>query len=98
MVLRALHAQTESRHFKVEVTISIYFIQTIPTLKDGFDPVKDCYCQCKTGARTVGCCTYIASVLWYLEPIDIWKIHLNTIVMLIQNMKWMQLFDSKHIF
>ena len=35
--------------------------------KDGFDPVKDCYCQCKTGARIVGCCMYIASVLWYAE-------------------------------
>ncbi|KYM79406.1 Vacuolar protein sorting-associated protein 13A, partial [Atta colombica] len=35
--------------------------------KDGFDPVKDCYCQYKTGAQTVGCCMYIASVLWYLE-------------------------------
>jgi len=32
MVLRALRAQTESRHFKVEVAISTYFIQAIPTL------------------------------------------------------------------
>ena len=35
---------------------------------DGFDPkIKDCHCQCKTGARTVGCCTQIASDLWYVE-------------------------------
>jgi len=24
------------------------------------------YCQCKAGARTVGCCAHIASVIWYL--------------------------------
>lgn len=24
------------------------------------------YCQCKSGARTVGCCAHIASVLWFL--------------------------------
>lgn len=24
------------------------------------------YCQCKVGARTVGCCAHIASVIWYL--------------------------------
>lgn len=25
------------------------------------------YCQCKTGARTVGCCSHVATVLWYLS-------------------------------
>lgn len=34
------------------------------------DQDEDCitgwYCQCKAGARTVGCCAHIASVLWYL--------------------------------
>lgn len=24
------------------------------------------YCQCRSGARTVGCCAHIASVVWYL--------------------------------
>lgn len=24
------------------------------------------YCLCKSGARTVGCCAHVASVLWYL--------------------------------
>ena len=24
------------------------------------------YCQCKVGARTIGCCAHIAAVLWYL--------------------------------
>lgn len=25
------------------------------------------YCQCKTGARTIGCCAHIAAVIWYLS-------------------------------
>ncbi len=24
------------------------------------------YCKCKCGARTVGCCAHICSVIWYL--------------------------------
>lgn len=33
---------------------------------NSFDPIKGWYCQCKNGARVVGCCAHIASVLWYL--------------------------------
>lgn len=29
-------------------------------------PILGYYCQCKAGARTVGCCAHVASVLWYL--------------------------------
>lgn len=32
----------------------------------GPNPIGGWYCQCKTGARVVGCCAHIASVLWYL--------------------------------
>ena len=28
--------------------------------------VKAWYCQCKSGARVVGTCAHVASVLWYL--------------------------------
>lgn len=28
--------------------------------------VSGWYCQCKVGARVVGCCAHIASVMWYL--------------------------------
>uniref|UniRef100_A0A6P7FY48 Uncharacterized protein LOC114333950 n=1 Tax=Diabrotica virgifera virgifera TaxID=50390 RepID=A0A6P7FY48_DIAVI len=27
-------------------------------------PIDGYYCTCKTGARTVGCCAHVASVLW----------------------------------
>ena len=30
------------------------------------DPILGWYCQCKSGARTLGSCAHVASVLWYL--------------------------------
>lgn len=33
---------------------------------EGINPITPWYCQCKAGARTVGCCAHVASVLWYL--------------------------------
>lgn len=30
------------------------------------DPIQGWYCECKVGARTVGCCAHIATILWYL--------------------------------
>ena len=30
------------------------------------DPVKDWFCQCKAGARVVGCCAHVSSVIWHL--------------------------------
>ncbi|XP_060070543.1 uncharacterized protein LOC132550491 [Ylistrum balloti] len=34
---------------------------------NGLTPISGWYCQCKVGARVVGCCAHIASVLWYLS-------------------------------
>lgn len=30
------------------------------------EPILAYYCMCKTGARTIGCCAHVASVVWYL--------------------------------
>lgn len=30
------------------------------------DPINGWYCTCKSGARVVGCCAHVASVLWFL--------------------------------
>lgn len=30
------------------------------------NPILGYYCTCKSGARTLGCCAHVASVLWYL--------------------------------
>ena len=35
--------------------------------REGFDPIKGWYFKCKNGARVVGCCSHIGSVLWYLR-------------------------------
>lgn len=84
-----LRVKLQSRH-----TSSKQYQLWIQYEKNGFDPIKDWYCQCKTRARTVGCCEHIASVLWHLEYMEN---RLSTTVMLIQNMKWMQLFSPKQI-
>lgn len=31
------------------------------------DPIRAWYCTCSSGARTVGCCGHIASIIWYLS-------------------------------
>ena len=33
---------------------------------DDDDPIKDHYCQCKSGARNLGCCSHVVTVLWYI--------------------------------
>ncbi|KMQ87335.1 hypothetical protein RF55_13409 [Lasius niger] len=30
------------------------------------DPIQDYYCTCKSGARTVGTCAHIASIIWFM--------------------------------
>ncbi|GFQ66503.1 uncharacterized protein TNCT_546991 [Trichonephila clavata] len=32
----------------------------------GHNPNIEWYCLCKVGARVVGCCAHVASILWYL--------------------------------
>jgi len=34
--------------------------------KEGVESIIGHYCQCKNGARTVGCCAHIMSIIWYL--------------------------------
>ncbi|XP_062608957.1 uncharacterized protein LOC134270728 [Saccostrea cucullata] len=56
-----LQVKIQSRHTKAAVhTLWIDY-------SCGTDlPIKGWYCTCKVGARMVGCCAHIASVLWYL--------------------------------
>lgn len=57
--LDILHARIQSRH----VASKQYnlWIQYSPTEIQGW------YCQCKGGARTVGCCAHVCSVIWFLS-------------------------------
>ena len=34
--------------------------------ENDIDLIKGWYCQCKAGAKVVGCCAHISSFLWYL--------------------------------
>ena len=30
------------------------------------DPVVGWFCECETGAHTVGCCAHVVTMIWYL--------------------------------
>ena len=32
----------------------------------GLEPIKGCFCKCKSDSRIVGCYAHIASVMWFL--------------------------------
>lgn len=55
-----LRLQIQSRHTSSKVyNLWIEYSQ-------GINPIISWYCQCKVGARIVGCCAHVASVIWYL--------------------------------
>ena len=58
-----LRAQLQSRH----VSSKKYFVYVqYDNCLNGCNKIKAWYCQCRTGARTVGMCAHIASLIWYL--------------------------------
>ena len=59
-----LRVRIQSRH----ISAKKYFlwIQYTDNVND-IDPVKGWFCQCKAGARVVGCCAHVSFVIWYLS-------------------------------
>lgn len=58
-----LRAHLQSRH----VSSKKYFVYIqYDNESEGCDKIKEWYCQCRAGARTVGMCAHIASLIWYL--------------------------------
>ena len=55
-----LKAQIRSRHTSSK-TYNLWIEHNI-----SLNPITGWFCTCKSGARVVGCCAHIASVLWYL--------------------------------
>ena len=55
-----IRIRIQSRH-------TLYFLWISYNADEGAQNVSGWYCLCKAGARTVGCCVDIASVLWYLR-------------------------------
>ncbi len=45
---------------------TLYFLCVHFDYGDDDNPIKDHYCQCKSGARNLGCCSHVATVLWYI--------------------------------
>ncbi|XP_033727707.1 uncharacterized protein LOC117317034 [Pecten maximus] len=61
-----LRVKIQSRHSKNAVH-TLWIQYTTDT-----GNIRGWYCTCKVGARVVGCCAHVASVLWFLG----WKRHL----------------------
>ena len=53
-----MHARIQSRHTSAK-------LYDIWVEQDG-KTVTGWYCQCTIGTRIVGCCSHIASVIWFL--------------------------------
>lgn len=57
-----LRVKLESRH----LSRTVYNVWINFTLEKDEDPIKGWYCNCKNGARVVGTCAHVASVLWFI--------------------------------
>lgn len=61
-----LRAKIFSR-FTQAVKHSLFISYLLPPIDDvQLDPITGTYCTCKVGARTLGVCAHVASVIWYL--------------------------------
>lgn len=47
-------------------TKSHHIFVLIDKAKTGRDSIIEYYCTCETGSRTVGCCSHVMSIIWYL--------------------------------
>lgn len=59
---------TNATHHTLYISFHEYFggIGEAERIRPDVDPILGYYCTCKSGARTLGCCGHVASVLWYL--------------------------------
>lgn len=59
-----LKIQVQSRHISKKVYKC--FIDYTPN-NNGVDGIKQYFCECANGLRTVGCCSHVAAVIYYLS-------------------------------
>lgn len=45
----------------------------IDKTKTGRDSVTEYYCTCESGARTVGCCSHVMTIVWFLDMANIMR-------------------------
>ena len=64
-LLRLLGIKIEPKH---NYSISCFLTKAIFRRKClmQVNLIKNWYCSCKAGARTIGCCSHVFSVLWFL--------------------------------
>lgn len=62
--LKLYKASMHSRHSNA--TKYLLFV-LINTEKEGIHAIEEHYCQCPVGKRTVGCCSHLAALIWYLS-------------------------------
>jgi len=43
-----------------------HIFELMDKTKTGRDSVTEYYCTCESGARTVGCCSHIMTIVWFL--------------------------------
>lgn len=60
-----LHCRFYSR-FRNQTRYQLWIQYNVGNNNVHDEPITGYYCTCKTGARTLGTCAHIASVLWYL--------------------------------
>ena len=60
---KLIRGRIQSRHHN---STKYYIYVLVDVAKAGSEGVIGYCCQCKSGLRTVGCCTHIMTVLWYL--------------------------------
>ena len=66
--------RTQSLKEYVEKTIWVEFSSS---------NVTGWYCTCKIGARTVGCCPHVASVVWYLGYQKILRNEIHSVIQIL---------------
>ena len=59
---KILFALIRSRHSKS--TLYKVYIRYIPNTRDD-SSIQSWFCTCKSGSRTVGCCSHISAIIWY---------------------------------
>jgi hypothetical protein len=59
-----LHVKFKSRH--VEATKYDVYLEMDKSKSTPWQKISAWYCTCASGARTVGCCAHVASVVWWL--------------------------------
>lgn len=72
-----IQGKIQSRH----VSSKSYYLWVQFDSEDELDPIKFWYCQCKSGARLVGSCAHVASLLWYIGIQRHKDMSLNTQIM-----------------